>query len=649
MKLCQRIVAYIRPVDEHFAAGRVVKTRNKLQQRTLAGTGRSRHSHRHARRNAERDAVEHVGLAATVPERNVAELDGTAANDCRSARRVLQRRLRTKHLQHTVGRGRRTGDVHDYHGEHHQRHQYLHEVVHQRNELADLQSSGRHPLSPHPEHHNHRKVQHELHHGEYRHDDVGRLHRYVAQIPVACRKLARLVSLAHERFHHPHVYQVLPHDGVHGIHLLLHLQKIGKSLTQNQIYAYPEHGYGSGHYQCKAGIYPHHIEEGHHEHHRRTEQDAQSEQHDLLQARDIARQTRDERSGVEFVHFGEGELLYLAEQSRTQLRSESDGSVGRDEHIRDVGEQPRHRDTEHPDTDAGNDRDVAVHDSLVHNARHQHGLERLADDEDQYEHGAHHDAPLVPAEYVPIRSYHTAAPPDVGALFPAKIANRHRMRTVGSEFPAKIRSHTSPKPRSRHMPPTSSRAPARTTAPGHKDAAARNRNSRCGGTAARTPSGQGDRSERLFMLLLFSAESRLHFAFLFQTLLYGGFLAILYEAFHLFLEIAAATAAFFPVLFLFHNPICFVNFKTVPSADGRRLSGECTKCVQNCRPQRKTSGRREEPQRAATARAIGNRYAAINIYLTNRMPCSRQQAQSLPHLTKTRTHSSKQLLLWKTK
>ncbi|MEE0056194.1 MAG: hypothetical protein U0I70_07675, partial [Alistipes inops] len=101
--------------------------------------------------------------------------------------------------------------------------------------------------------------------------------------------------------------------------------------------------------------------------------------------------------------------------------------------------------------------------------------------------------------------------------------------------------------------------------------------------------------------------------------------------------------------FLFHNPICFVNFKTVPSADGRRLSGECTKCVQNCRPQRKTSGRREEPQRAATARAIGNRYAAINIYLTNRMPCSRQQAQSLPHLTKTRTHSSKQLLLWKTK
>ena len=104
-----------------------------------------------------------------------------------------------------------------------------------------------------------------------------------------------------------------------------------------------------------------------------------------------------------------------------------------------------------------------------------------------------------------------------------------------------------------------------------------------------------------------------------------------------------------PQPFLFHNPICFVNFKTVPSADGRRLSGECTKCVQNCRPQRKTSGRREEPQRAATARAIGNRYAAINIYLTNRMPCSRQQAQSLPHLTKTRTHSSKQLLLWKTK
>lgn len=53
------------------------------------------------------------------------------------------------------------------------------------------------------------------------------------------------------------------------------------------------------------------------------------------------------------------------------------------------------------------------------------------------------------------------------------------------------------------------------------------------------------------MLLLFSAESRLHFAFLFQTLLYGGFLAILYEAFHLFLEIAAATAAFFPFSFSF--------------------------------------------------------------------------------------------------
>ena len=104
-----RDVVEVVPVDRDPARARVVEAREQLRDRRLARAGVADERDRRARRNVERDAVEHLGAFVPVAEAHVLEAD-VARRCCGSstgARPVEHLRLLVQHLDDLVERGDR--------------------------------------------------------------------------------------------------------------------------------------------------------------------------------------------------------------------------------------------------------------------------------------------------------------------------------------------------------------------------------------------------------------------------------------------------------------------------------------------------------------------------------------------------------------
>ena len=152
---------HVHAVDVELAAGHVVEARDEVDERGLAAAGAADDGRRHARLDHQRDAAQDRVLGARVAELDVAEGERAAAGRRRRGDLgVVDRGLGPEDLLDPAGghHGPRDHDEHE-HGHHH-REQDLHDVLQERDEVADRHLAAVDPDRAEPQDRDARQVEH---------------------------------------------------------------------------------------------------------------------------------------------------------------------------------------------------------------------------------------------------------------------------------------------------------------------------------------------------------------------------------------------------------------------------------------------------------------------------------------------------------
>ena len=171
---------------------------------------------------SKRDALHDRRFGAGVGELHLVERDragrGEVADRVRGAG---QGGLARQHLADALGRD---GGARD-HDRHEARHQHAHEdltdVLHEGEEGSDLDRAGVHLDRAEPDDPDDRDVEHEHRDREQQHEERADLAADHHDVGVRHREALLLDVLADERPHHAHAGELLAHDAVDGVELLL--------------------------------------------------------------------------------------------------------------------------------------------------------------------------------------------------------------------------------------------------------------------------------------------------------------------------------------------------------------------------------------------------------------------------------------------
>ena len=79
IQLADIVLTYIASVEQHRALGRVVQTRQQLDQRCFSGAVQTDEHNRLSRLDSEVDLLKHIPLGAGIAERNTAKLYAVSA------------------------------------------------------------------------------------------------------------------------------------------------------------------------------------------------------------------------------------------------------------------------------------------------------------------------------------------------------------------------------------------------------------------------------------------------------------------------------------------------------------------------------------------------------------------------------------------
>src|SRR5699024_10412850 len=127
-----------------------------------------------------------------------------------------------EHLLDAPGADDRAREHHQHERAHHDGHQDLQQVLHERGQRAHLHQAGIHPVAAEPEHGGGGQVQH---HGDGRahdHEQPADPHRGVGEGGVGGLEAGGLVPLPHEGAHYADPYDLLSHHGVDRVDVVLH-------------------------------------------------------------------------------------------------------------------------------------------------------------------------------------------------------------------------------------------------------------------------------------------------------------------------------------------------------------------------------------------------------------------------------------------
>ena len=138
------VVAHIDVVDPDSARADIIKPADQRHQRRLARTGAAHDGGSRARRNSERNALQHRLLRAGIAEFDLIEYDCAAHRTSRPARggRTADRGSGVQHLGDPLGAYRGARQDRQDQGGHQYGHQDLHEVGQERDQRTDLHPAG---------------------------------------------------------------------------------------------------------------------------------------------------------------------------------------------------------------------------------------------------------------------------------------------------------------------------------------------------------------------------------------------------------------------------------------------------------------------------------------------------------------------------
>ncbi|MBG9887032.1 hypothetical protein ABE10_10915, partial [Bacillus toyonensis] len=210
------------PADGDRSAGHVEKAGDERDERRLARAGGPDDRHRLTGVGREADSGEHRRGGARIGELDVVEGDGSGDGEGRDAvLRTGHRRLGVEDLADALGRDRRTGDHHRHEARHDDAHHDLADVLHEREQRADLDRAVVDLDAAEPDHADDGDVEDEHEQREEQHEERADLAADDHDVGVGLAEPLLLDPLAHEGAHDPDAGELLAHDAVDRVELAL--------------------------------------------------------------------------------------------------------------------------------------------------------------------------------------------------------------------------------------------------------------------------------------------------------------------------------------------------------------------------------------------------------------------------------------------
>ncbi|MPM45443.1 hypothetical protein SDC9_92130 [bioreactor metagenome] len=298
----QIIVLYVFAADRYRTVGRVIEPRNQLHERGFGRTGRAEDTDDFAGANVQVDVRKrHAFRLFRIAEADVVKVDRAVCNRLHRMFGAGKRALLAQNFDDTP-----TGFVcnrdHDkHHGEHHQAHQCLKAVDHQRRELANVEvcpaAARCDGICAKGEDEHHVDIQAKLHHGAVEREDFLRLGELCAEVFGSHAELLLFIVLANEGLHDADALYIFLDRLVQRVIFAEHTAKDRERFADDE--KQPESKDRNHHNKDQRELAAH--DKGHddreNEHQRASNRDADEHHKRVLHVAHVRSQTRDQRGG----------------------------------------------------------------------------------------------------------------------------------------------------------------------------------------------------------------------------------------------------------------------------------------------------------------------------------------------------------------
>ena len=390
--MLQGILPHVHAVHQDLSLIRIVQPGDHGYQRGLSAARGTDDSHGLAGLDAQRDIVQHLFPAVLIiPEGHVLKLDASLFHQLFLLRRGFVRQIdpRVQHLVDPPRAGNGAGALQKYHGEHHQRHEHLHDIGGKGRQVSNGHVADQHLPSSQPYHGQGGQIHEKSHQRHLQDDHFKGPQAGFHQFFIGFQKALFLMIPAHEGLDHPHVLQALLNVGVHPVQLLLHEGESGEGGEHDRRDG--DHHDRQDHKKDprKPRVHGRRHDDRTDQHARRAQHHAQSHHDQVLHLRDIIGQPGHERARGKAVDVAEGKLLHLLKAVVSQIRAEADGRLGREPGSADSAAHHHKGGEDHHSPHFQNIGHIPVRrahvDDLRHQRRQHHLSHHLGDHQDRPE------------------------------------------------------------------------------------------------------------------------------------------------------------------------------------------------------------------------------------------------------------------------
>ena len=321
---------------------------------------------------------------AGVAEGDIAKLHRPGLGHLRAGA-VLEGGGGLQHLREALGRGRAPGHVLEDHGHGGDAAQNLGGVGDGGHDIAWGDAPGLDLDAAHVDDGHHRRIHDDVHDGGHAGKEGQGLQLGVHQGLVGLAETGLLPGFLDVGLHHPGPGDVLLHDGVDLVQLLLELGEDGRGLAQEVDDREEHQGQGAGHHRAEAEIQPQHEPDAAHKEHRSPDAPGKGAHHGLHLG-DIVGEAGDEGAGGEPVRLLKAQVHDPAEAVLSHVVGELLAGNGAEHPAQDAAAGPQDHQADHPSAQADDQPQVphsvvveAQH-AVVHDAAHEAGLHEVHGD-----------------------------------------------------------------------------------------------------------------------------------------------------------------------------------------------------------------------------------------------------------------------------